>query len=237
MRVRALFADIDGTITENRSTYRVSIDALIQLRRLADAGVVVAFVSSNALPVVIGLQRYLGLNGPSIGETGSLVYYDAFGLVPLASASARDAYLDVVSSLPEYVSDTWQNKFRLYDFALKVAKGRDGREAYERVKEYVERKYKHVRVGYSGYAIHLSPADASKGRAVKFVLERLGIDPSEAVAVGDSAMDADLLKSVGLGVAVGNADEELKRVAGLVLDGPSGLGVAELAKLILEGKV
>jgi Cof subfamily protein (haloacid dehalogenase superfamily) len=53
----------------------------------------------------------------------------------------------------------------------------------------------------------------SKGRAIKALAEHLGLVLSEVMAIGDGNNDISLLSTVGLGVAMGNATEELKAVA------------------------
>ncbi|MGB9828163.1 MAG: phosphoglycolate phosphatase [Thermosphaera sp.] len=236
-RVRIVFIDVDGTITEGRDTYLLDLELVSVLRMLAGQGVYVSIVSSNALPVVIGLARYLGFNGPVTGESGSLVYYDKWGLVELAGSPTRHVYVDVLERFKDYVDDTWQNRFRIYEYALKVRKGFDGWMVYRMVADYVESNYRDVRVGYSGYAIHLMPRGVDKGVAVKYVLDRMGINPDEAAGVGDSVMDVEIMKHVGLRVAVGNADEELKKVCNIVLDKPSSKGVLDFARMIIQGAV
>jgi len=237
MAVKAVFTDIDGTLTINRSSYVLSIEAINALRKLVEKGIVVSLVSSNALPVVIGLSRYIGLNGPVVGESGALVYHDEWGIVELASAPAREAYLGVLEEYGEYVEDSWQNRFRIYEYALKIKREYLGR-AWDIVREirgFVESRYEGFTVDYSGYAIHIHAKGVSKGTAVRYILDRLGVDPGEAMGIGDSVMDAEFIGFLGYRVAVGGADEGLVRVCNIVLSEPSGLGVAEVASRVLGG--
>lgn len=235
VKLRALFLDVDGTITVDRRSYSLSMVAIRALRRAVRRGVVVSLVSSTALPIVVGLCKYIGLNGFSIGETGCLVYSDSTGLTALASRSARAVYLDLLRVFYEYVDDSWQNCFRLYDFELKLKNNFRSRasQVVFMLREYVDSKYSGFTVDYSGYALHVRSADVDKKKAVLYVLERLGIDPSEAGGVGDSYMDASFLSVLGLSAAVSNADDDLKREVSYVLSKPSGLGVAEFILNIL----
>lgn len=57
---------------------------------------------------------------------------------------------------------------------------------------------------------------ASKGIAVKSLCDILGIDISESIALGDSLNDLPMIEAAGLGVAVGNAIDEVKARADLV---------------------
>ena len=53
----------------------------------------------------------------------------------------------------------------------------------------------------------------SKGESMKRIAAEYGVGIDEVIAVGDSLNDMTLIESAGLGVAVANADEELKRAA------------------------
>jgi len=231
---RMLATDVDGTLTPDRRSVAVCLEVIWELRRSEERGVKVVLVSSNALPVLVGLARYMGLSGLAIGETGALVYLGGGKVVHLTNYSAREALNDVLEKYGDLVESSWQNYFRLHDYALKIKESYLDKalEVYSLVKEYVEEKYSYLRVGYSGYAIHLTPRDVDKGKALKYLASRLGIDVSEIACVGDSAMDEDFISVCGLGTAVSNADEELKKKAHVVLTKPSCYGVIELIKRV-----
>ena len=55
-----------------------------------------------------------------------------------------------------------------------------------------------------------------KGDAVKFVLDYLGIDKQDAVAFGDDFADISMFENVDVGVAMGNAKDEVKSHANIV---------------------
>ncbi len=238
-QVRLIATDVDGTITIDRGTTALHLEAIKYMRLLEESGVYVVLVSSNALPIVVGLKRYIGLRSPCIGETGAYAFFDDRGVIGLSKLSAREALEDVLERFGEYVVESWQNMFRYHDFALKIRRGYRDRawEVYGMIRDWVMGRYEYIRVGFSGYAIHLTPVDAGKGRALEYVLGELGIGAEEALAVGDSFMDAELYRVVGTGVAVANADQELKREADIVLTRPSGAGFVELAHMVLEDRL
>lgn len=238
MAIRIIFTDIDGTLTINRDSYFLDMEAVAALREAVSHGIKVSLVSSNAIPVVIGLSRYLGLEGPAIGESGNLIYTDKGELIKLSNRSARRVYEDILGSFNECLENTWQNEFRLLEFALKLSPTCVSRakEIVAELSDYVKKRYSGFSVRYSGYAIHIGPEDVNKGTAVRKVLQLYGIDPSEAAAIGDSEMDADMMKEVGASIAVGNAEEELKRACRIVTRGPSGKGVAEFIRSILGAR-
>lgn len=57
----------------------------------------------------------------------------------------------------------------------------------------------------------------SKGHALEMLAGRLNIPLSRCIALGDSTNDIEMIQTAGLGVAVGNARQELKDIADHVL--------------------
>ncbi|WPT15093.1 Endoribonuclease YBEY [Picochlorum sp. SENEW3] len=66
--------------------------------------------------------------------------------------------------------------------------------------------------------LEVLPANSSKGRGVEFVLNTLNIAPERCMALGDGENDVEMLRMVGLGIAVGNATEKAKEASDIVLD-------------------
>jgi Cof subfamily protein (haloacid dehalogenase superfamily) len=69
--------------------------------------------------------------------------------------------------------------------------------------------------------------NASKGIAVKYLADRYGIKREEVMAFGDATNDNSMIEYAGLGVAVGNAMDELKEIADLVSDTCENDGVGK----------
>ncbi len=85
--------------------------------------------------------------------------------------------------------------------------------------------------------IEVLPANTSKGQAVKTLLDELGIDPSNALALGDGENDIEMLQAVGIGAAMGNATQKLKDIADVIVPSNEEDGVAfALEEFALAGK-
>lgn len=56
-------------------------------------------------------------------------------------------------------------------------------------------------------------------------LDFFGIDKSEAIAFGDGENDIDMLELAGLGIAMGNGNEKLKKAADFVTKQSSENGI------------
>ncbi len=66
----------------------------------------------------------------------------------------------------------------------------------------------------------------TKGSGVLKVLEHLNIPVSQSYAFGDAKNDIEMLQTVGCGIAMGNADEEVKACAHYICDSVQHDGVA-----------
>ena len=76
------------------------------------------------------------------------------------------------------------------------------------------------------YIIEIIPKDVSKARAVEFIASRNGIDIKETICIGDSENDVPMIACAGLGVAVGNASDNVKSYADVIAPDCDSDGVA-----------
>ena len=76
--------------------------------------------------------------------------------------------------------------------------------------------------------INITHVNATKLHGVHKVAERLFIDPSEMIGIGDSYNDFPLLMACGLKVAMGNAIDDLKAIADYVAPSVHEDGVADV---------
>lgn len=71
------------------------------------------------------------------------------------------------------------------------------------------------------------PAGTSKWNGISRMIERFGITPAEVMAFGDGGNDTDMLQGAGIGVAMGDADEHVKRQADYVTASVDEDGITE----------
>jgi Cof subfamily protein (haloacid dehalogenase superfamily) len=77
--------------------------------------------------------------------------------------------------------------------------------------------------------IDFSNVGNTKGARLAQYLEQIGIKPAEIVAIGDNHNDISMIELAGLGVAMSNADEDVKRMANIATrESNDGLGIAEI---------
>jgi Cof subfamily protein (haloacid dehalogenase superfamily) len=63
------------------------------------------------------------------------------------------------------------------------------------------------------YLVEVISTDFSKGTALEFIANYYGIPLEQTIAIGDQHNDVPMIEKAGLGFAVKNADETLKKVA------------------------
>ena len=76
------------------------------------------------------------------------------------------------------------------------------------------------------FYLEVIPSCINKGQGVADTCRALGIRPEEAVAFGDAENDIPMLKTAGVGVAMGNASAQVKAAADAVTAGNNEDGIA-----------
>ena len=74
----------------------------------------------------------------------------------------------------------------------------------------------------------------SKASAMQDVLKKIGIPKEMSVAIGDSGNDMEMVCEAGIGIAVGNATESLKKAADYIVSSNENDGVAEAIDLVIN---
>ena len=68
------------------------------------------------------------------------------------------------------------------------------------------------------YFCEIANKEATKGNAIKILAEKYGIKVDEVLAIGDQNNDIEMVKTAGVGVAMGNGTEEIKKEADYITD-------------------
>lgn len=88
---------------------------------------------------------------------------------------------------------------------------------------------------YGEFSIEIVAGGCSKASGLTRLLEYLSIPADCVMAVGDHTNDIELIKKAGIGVAVANADSQLKAAADYATAGERDLGVKEaIEKFVLS---
>lgn len=99
-------------------------------------------------------------------------------------------------------------------------------------KEFLE---KYTVLKTSPFTYEVLKKSSNKGEGVRLLSEKLGIKREEIICIGDSGNDKHMIKYAGLGVAMGNAFDDIKRAADYVTLTNEEDGVAHVInKFILK---
>lgn len=80
------------------------------------------------------------------------------------------------------------------------------------------------------FFLEFTELGVTKGTSLNQLIDRLGITREEVIAVGDSYNDLSMIEFAGLGVAMGNAPDDIKEIADHVTDTNMNDGVAKVVE-------
>jgi hydroxymethylpyrimidine pyrophosphatase-like HAD family hydrolase len=108
-----------------------------------------------------------------------------------------------------------------------------GREAIEAIRDLCQstlawacRTETYIRPDGALHSLGIFAAGVDKGTGLSVVLERLGVDAGQVMAVGDNPNDLPMFACAGLSVAMGNAPPHVRRSAAAVVPSNDDGGVA-----------
>ncbi len=217
MKVEALVVDIDGTLTNMKRA--INCKAINALRKLK---IKVVLATGNISCFAKAVAKMIGVSDIVIAENGGVVRfsYDGEDIV----LGDRSKCLRALEILKKHFNvELLDNEYRKAEVCLKRT------FPIDEARKIIPRD---VKIVDTGFAYHIIDRNVSKGKALKFIAERIGIDVRDFVAIGDSENDIELLDTAGFGIAVANAHENLKEVADLVTSKPNGDGVVEALEFL-----
>ncbi len=217
------FLDISGVqyaITSNGA----------RIDRLTDGAVLHADLlpKQTVLEVLDILKEYPVVPDCFIGGRGHMPE-TAHRMIPeMGLSAAMTRYLltsrDYYPDLSEYIrQETREVEKITINFYLEKDKSRRyGDEVFQRLQ-----KTAGIRVVTGAvHNLEVNTETASKGRALLKLGQLLGISREEIMACGDAKNDLDMIRLAGVGVAMGNADDEVKRQADFITRTNEEHGVA-----------
>lgn len=249
--IKAIFFDIDGTLLsfKTHAVPQSTIDAINAVR----AQGIKVFLATGRLKKQVqdlgGLEfdGFITVNGAYCVITDNEVIFKR--LIPKEELNSLIAYQENVTqfsyafmvqegSFVNDVNDAVTNIARLVE--VPVPPVRNLREMVEDEvlqvnlyvdKELEERIMEEAFVSCSASRWHPTFADVNikgidKSTGIDKFLEYYDIDKSETMAFGDGGNDIEMLKHVGIGVAMGNAGDNVKAVADYITDSVDEDGVA-----------
>lgn len=210
--------DIDGTLTDRRRA--LNCRAVEALRKVK---IPVILATGNISCFARAAAKLIGVSDVIICENGGVVRFEYDGDdIVLGDKQKCIKALKVLES--HFEVELLDYEYRKSEICMR--RNFD----IEAARKLIEGMG--VKLVDSGFAYHIMDADVSKGKALKFVAEKLGLDVESFAVIGDSENDIEMFEVAGFGIAVANADERLKDFADLVTPSPDGDGVSEALQFL-----
>lgn len=94
--------------------------------------------------------------------------------------------------------------------------------------------FKDVKVMRTGNDyIEIISSKTGKEKGLQYIAESLGIKQSEIIAFGDNENDIGMIKYAGMGVAMGNAEEDIKSISNIIAPDHDLDGVAQIIESVV----
>jgi len=219
VRYRLLALDYDETLAMEGRLNPAAAGALAEAAR---AGWRLVLVTGRPCDEIAAICSPLDLFDLVVSENGCVLHRPADGTVEVLATGPVGVLRDHLAAAG-------------VDFIAGRVVTITRRAEEPRVRRLLERRALPFECFGNRPALMIVPRGTSKATGLAAALERVGVAPGEAVAVGDDENDLPLFETAGLRVAVGNAVEVVKSAADLVLEAPNGEGVATFVRRCVAG--
>ena len=259
MMYKAVFSDFDGTLLTPQHT--ISPRTVAAIKRLTANGIPFVPISARSPLGILPYWKQLETNNVLVAFSGALILNQRLELIYSVQIDPKDI-LDINTVLADHpllgvnyytnndchardVENKWViyersvTKIEIHPFDEVAARSPHKIQIIGEAEEIIEieiilkEKFPHLSICRShANFLEVMHKSATKGSAVRFLEDYFGVKDDEVIAFGDNFNDLDMLEHAGLGVAMGNAPDEIKQAANVVTATNNEDGLA----LILEEK-
>lgn len=252
-KIKAVFFDIDGTLV-SFTTHTVPDSAREAIRRLRERGIKVFIATGRLLRHTdavgdIEVDGYITVNGSyCLTSSGEVIFEAAFPPEVVdrvfeleeqygfqaAVMTHKNIYIDRMSPVVQTIADMIHIYPEVTDLR-RVAAEQPVLQMCPYIKADVEREVmpqlpECVPSRWTELFMDINIKGIDKSVGARRVMEYYGLTMDEAMAFGDGGNDLPLVRDVAVGVAMGNACDELKQVADHITSSVDEDGVSRALK-------
>lgn len=227
---------MDGTLLTD--DHRISKKTGEAIRDAREAGITVILSTGRAFENAVPYAEELGLDSPMVTVNGSEVWkkphqiyirhlLDREAVKRLVDLSeSHDTWFWAYSTKRQYNRENWNADIDSEDW-LKFG-------YFNEDKDVLGSLWKELRVlgglelsNSSPDNIEINPFGIHKASGLRTVCDLIGCTMSQTVSIGDSLNDLAAIQASGLGIAMGNAQGDVKRAADAVVRSNNEDGIAQ----------
>ncbi|MGG6310182.1 Cof-type HAD-IIB family hydrolase [Paenibacillus macerans] len=236
MKYKLLALDMDGTLLNDH--HEISPETEKWIRKAAAAGVHVCLSTGRGYREAISYAEHLALGTPMILVNGSEIWKSPHELYRrelldhsqvarmYAISREKQVWFWAYAVEESYNEGNWRSEDLERNQWMKFGYfTEDDRLRGEIMQELHQLGGLEIS-NSSPHNLEINPKGISKASGIRTVCGLLGLEMSQVVAVGDSLNDLAAIEAAGLGVAMGNAQEAVKRKADVVTASNNEDGIA-----------
>ncbi len=258
--VKIVFVDLDGTLKDNNE--KISIRHKRIIEKLANIGIPVVFTTGRNVAYTVSLSKQYSASNYVISSNGAEIYNYANDNIVYSSLISRENITAVVELikkynlffLSNYLYKNYTNKNsenigrKVVDspslmldkeIAQFIVQFKDLETLKKFENDFASLKdlrisNRNTNLNSKNLFFDITNSCVSKGNAIKILCDYLKINKDETMAIGDSNNDIEMLNSVKFKVAMGNASEDLKKIADYVTLSNDNEGVAVVLERLYD---
>lgn len=222
MSIKLVALDMDGTLLKDDHSVTAYTKEVIQKAIKKDVQIVLC--TGRPLSYCYSYVEELCLNSYIIVANGAQIWninkklIDQHILVTHIIESIWDYgrinnfFMMVASTEKLYINNLESVKFNEHEW-LKIVIENLTIKQIEETKRFLS-QYDNLEITSSSPVnLEINKKGVHKASALQKVCNKLGITMNEVMAIGDSLNDFTMIKNAGIGVAMGNAQQEIKEIA------------------------
>jgi HAD superfamily hydrolase (TIGR01484 family) len=239
---KLLALDLDGTLLTPCDC--ITDESKEWIRRAQDAGVTVMFTTGRGMPNAGKFWSELQLDSPMVFCNGAEIWSrpehirsrhyiqpDVRSRIIQLAMETRSFFRvfspDLMTDSPEWTEAQFERDW------LKLVIRNSDIGIIDKLWETFE-SWGSLEVTQAGLGhMEITGKGISKESGLREVVQMMGIEMNKVMAIGDNLNDLHLIRSAGMGIAMGNADERLKLAADAITETNERNGVARAIQTYL----
>ena len=208
--ISAVFSDLDGTLLNSEK--KITPDTCHAIQELNKNGIPFVMASARCPAAIEPIANTYGLQSSIIAFSGRLILDEQRNILYQKAFSASDAYT-IVNYIETSLSSVTWNIYTGNNWLVKDPSVPEVALEFSIVKSF-------------DTLIEILPSGVDKADAVRHFCTEKKISLRDTVAFRDNYNDLGMLKTVGHGVVMGNAPEEIRAMFSNVTDDNDHDGIA-----------